>query len=87
MTKIEELETAVTALPEEEYVQFRRWFFDRDWEKWDREIEADCQSGKLDFLLREAADAKKNNRPSDVNRNSGSKNSTWSSMGEKHGCF
>ena len=27
------------------------------WEKWDREIEADSASGKLDFLLREAAEA------------------------------
>jgi predicted RNase H-like HicB family nuclease len=27
------------------------------WEKWDREIEADSESGKLDFLLREAAEA------------------------------
>ena len=66
MTKIEKLETAVMELPEEDYVQFRRWFFDRDWQKWDQEIEADSESGKLDFLLREAADAKKNNRLKDL---------------------
>jgi hypothetical protein len=62
MTKIEELEIAVTSLPAEEYSQFRRWFFDCDWEKWDREIEADAESGKLDFLLQEAAEAKKNHQ-------------------------
>jgi hypothetical protein len=50
MTKVEQLEMAVTSLPEEEYVQFRRWFLERDWEKWDREIEADSMAGKLDFL-------------------------------------
>ena len=62
MTRIEQLEMAVTSLPEEEYVQFRRWFLERDWEKWDREIEADSMAGKLDFLLHEASDAKKNSR-------------------------
>jgi hypothetical protein len=40
-------------------VQFRRWFLDRDWEKWDCEIETDSENGKLDFLLQEAAEAKK----------------------------
>ena len=66
MTKVEELETAISSLPEEEYSQFRRWFLDRDWEKWDREIEADAESGKLDFLLREAVEAKKNNQLKDL---------------------
>ena len=36
----------------------RRWFSERDWEKWDRQIEADSESGKLDFLIKEALDAK-----------------------------
>ena len=31
----------------------------------DREIEADSESGNLDFLLREAAEAKKGNRLKD----------------------
>ena len=56
MTRIEQIEAAVASLPEEEYAQFRQWFLDRDWEKWDREIEADSQAGRLDFLIREAAD-------------------------------
>jgi hypothetical protein len=66
MTKIEELEMAITSLPEEDYSQLRRWFLERDWEKWDREIEADAESGKLDFLLQEAAEAKKNNQLKDL---------------------
>ena len=44
----------------------RRWFFDRDWEKWDREIEADAKSGKLDFLLHEATEATRDNRLKDL---------------------
>jgi hypothetical protein len=62
MTKVEELELAINSLPEEDYSRIRRWFLDRDWEKWDREIEADAENGKLDFLLREAAEAKKSNQ-------------------------
>ncbi|MGI8783051.1 MAG: hypothetical protein ACR2L2_05295 [Acidobacteriota bacterium] len=58
MTKLEELELAIESLPEKEYSQFRRWFLERDWERWDREIEADSTSGKLDFLVEEAQDAK-----------------------------
>jgi hypothetical protein len=66
MTKIEELEIAITSLPEEDYSQLRRWFLERDWEKWDREIEADAESGKLDFLFQEAAEAKRNNQLKDL---------------------
>jgi hypothetical protein len=66
MTKVEKLELAIDALPREEFSQLRQWFLDRDWEAWDREIEADAESGKLDFLRLEAAEAKKNNRLRDV---------------------
>ena len=62
MTRLEELETAVGALPEKEYRKFRQWFLERDWEKWDRQIEADSASGKLDFLAREAREAKKSGK-------------------------
>ncbi len=62
MHKIKELEKAISSLPEDEYSQFRQWFLDQDWEKWDHEIEKDSKEGKLDFLLKEAAEAKKKNR-------------------------
>jgi glutamine synthetase type III len=39
MTKAKELEAAVSTLPDEEYRKFRRWFLEKDWERWDREIE------------------------------------------------
>ncbi len=58
MSKLREIEIAIDALPEEEYSEFRRWFLDRDWAKWDRQIDADSASGKLDFLVREAQEAK-----------------------------
>ena len=66
MTRIEELELAVAALPEGEYDQFRSWFLERDWEKWDRQIEADAKAGKLDFLIQEAFQAKRENQLRDL---------------------
>ena len=59
MTRVEELEKAVDALSEKEYSIFRQKFLERDWEKWDRQIETDSKSGNLDFLIKEASDAKK----------------------------
>ena len=37
--KVNGIKAAIEALPEEEYVRLRRWFSERDWEKWDRPIE------------------------------------------------
>jgi hypothetical protein len=59
MTKVEELERAVALLTSEEYREFRRWFLERDWEQWDQQIEEDSRAGKLDFLIKEAVEAKK----------------------------
>jgi len=58
MTRIEEIENAVASLPVEEYRQFRQWFLERDWAQWDKQIQADSESGKLDFLVKEAMDDK-----------------------------
>jgi hypothetical protein len=59
MAGIEEIEQAVNSLPSEEYFKFRQWFFEKDWADWDCQLEADSSSGKLDFLYREALEAKK----------------------------
>ena len=37
----------------------RCWFLEKDWERWDRQIVEDSRAGKLDFLIKEAFDAKK----------------------------
>ena len=58
MTKLEEIEAAVDSLPEKEYGKFRHWFLERDWRVWDRQLETDSDSGDLDFLEREAQEAK-----------------------------
>jgi hypothetical protein len=58
MTTIEQLQTEIEALPEEDFVRLRRWFAEKDWELWDRQIEYDVAAGKLDSLLKEASEAK-----------------------------
>ena len=66
MSKVEELEKAIDALPEEEYKQLRQWFSEKDWNKWDQQIEEDSKSGKLNFLLQEALEAKSKNKLRDL---------------------
>ena len=59
MSNVEEIKAAIEALPEADYVRLREWFTEKDWEKWDRQIEGDSKSGKLDFLIAEAFEEKK----------------------------
>ena len=57
MSNITEIQRAILALPEADYLQFRRWFNELDWAKWDRRIEADSENGKLDSLIAQAREA------------------------------
>ena len=54
MSKIDELKADIEGLPSEELAELFRWLSEKEWESWDREIEADSQAGRLDFLTREA---------------------------------
>ena len=58
MSKVDELKIEIERLHEEEFTELVRWLSEKDWERWDKEIEADSEAGKLDFLIREARDAK-----------------------------
>ncbi len=58
LAQVEEIQVAIESLPYPEYVRLRQWFSERDWKEWDRQIEADAESGKLDFLIEEALDEK-----------------------------
>ncbi|MBI2908068.1 MAG: hypothetical protein HYX92_10490 [Chloroflexi bacterium] len=58
MSEVERIQAEIESLSDEEYSRLRRWFSEKDWEKWDSEIEADAKSGKLDFLVKEALDEK-----------------------------
>jgi hypothetical protein len=58
MSKIEELKTDIERLSSEEAAELFRWLSEREWESWDKEMEADSQAGRLDFLVREARQEK-----------------------------
>lgn len=66
MAKVDEIKTAIESLPEDEFVQLREWFSEKDWEKWDRQIEKDSESGKLDFLIAEALEEKRTGKLKDL---------------------
>ena len=42
------------------------WFLEHDWEEWDKQIQTDSESGKLDFLVQEAMNEKKQGRLRDL---------------------
>ena len=49
----------IISLPKSDYAQLRRWLNEYDWEEWERQIEADSDDGKLDFLVPQATEAKR----------------------------
>lgn len=54
MTKVEKLEREVKGLRRDELAAFRKWFREYDAEEWDRQIEEDARSGKLDKVAEKA---------------------------------
>ena len=66
MITIDELKKVVSELSEQEYARFRHWFVERDWQCWDRQITEDSEAGKLDFPIKEALDAKRTNKLSEL---------------------
>ena len=66
MITVEEIKKAIASLPEKEYLSLRKWFSEKDWEKWDKKIEKDSKAGNLDFLIEEALNEKKIGRLRDL---------------------
>ena len=54
MAQIAEIKKKIEQLPKQEYVNLRHWFAEKDWKIWDKQIKKDSNSGKLDFLTKEA---------------------------------
>ena len=51
---VQELESAVSSLPPEDFAHFQAWFEEFAADAWDRQIEADARAGKLDHLISQA---------------------------------
>ena len=65
MSTVQELEEAVRLLSPEDRAAFRAWYAKFDAEEWDRQLEKDTASGKLDWLVQEARDDRQSGRCSD----------------------
>ena len=57
MTKVEDIEEAVSKLTPEQLARFRAWFEDFEARRFDEKIERDAKSGKLDRLAEDAVRA------------------------------
>lgn len=66
MTKVEKIENEVKQLNQDELAVFRDWFRKYDSDEWDRQIEEDVRSGKLDRLAKEALAAHKAGRTKEL---------------------
>ncbi len=56
---INEIKSIINSLSENDFNKLRNWFLERDWKKWDKQIEQDSNARKLDFLFNEAFEDKK----------------------------
>lgn len=48
--QLEQIQHEIEALPRPDFMRLRKWFIERDWERWDQQLETDVAAGKLDFL-------------------------------------
>jgi len=54
MTQVQRIEEEVASLPTVELAKFRSWFENFDAKAWDKQIEEDLTSGKLDDMANKA---------------------------------
>jgi hypothetical protein len=54
MITVEAIEEAIKQLPQPDLTELQRWFADFYGDMWDKQIENDANSGKLDTLAAEA---------------------------------
>jgi hypothetical protein len=59
MSQVEMLEQTVKQLSPGERAAFRSWFIEFDATEWDRQIEMDSETGKLDRLVQSAIEEHK----------------------------
>jgi len=62
MLALREIEEQISLLPKKDFSILRKWFYNKDFEEWDNQIESDSKHGKLDFLFKEALSEKENDQ-------------------------
>lgn len=58
MSKVDDLKSQIEGLADDDFAELVKWLGEKDWQRWDRQIEDDSRSGRLDFLIGEALDEK-----------------------------
>lgn len=54
MASVETIEEQIAELDSASFSRLRDWFVEFDQARWDKQIEADSNAGKLDFLINSA---------------------------------
>ena len=54
MSNLKEIEKAILSLPSHEFEKLKQWFFDLDYQRWDKQIEQDIADGHLEAFAQEA---------------------------------
>jgi len=54
MTTVQLIEDQIQRLDNQSFSTLRNWFIEYEHARWERQIAADSESGKLDFLINEA---------------------------------
>lgn len=66
MAQIEHLQAEIEALSHEDFIRLRKWLAEKDWQRWDEQLEADVAAGKLDCPLAQAKAAKSQRKLQDL---------------------
>ena len=56
MNSVQDIRSAISRLSTEELVRFREWFDEFEAHAWDKQIDSDAKSERLDMLAKEAID-------------------------------
>jgi len=54
MDRVEEIESAITSLPPEDFQRIAKWFHAIEQTRWDWQMDRDSAAGRLEFLFQEA---------------------------------
>jgi hypothetical protein len=54
MSTLEQIETAILTLSDQDFEALKQWFTDLDYEHWDQQIEQDIANGRLNAFAQEA---------------------------------
>jgi hypothetical protein len=62
MSTVTEIKRAIQKLPSKDRSKLTTWIVEQDSDAWDKQMAADAAAGKLDFLIAEAAAARKTSK-------------------------